>query len=71
VEDNGVGREKSAEIKSKRVQQHESFSTSATEERLKLLDNGLNNKDLLIYEDLKNEQGEAIGTRVLITIALG
>jgi two-component system, LytTR family, sensor kinase len=71
VEDNGVGREKSAEIKSKRVQQHESFSTSATEERLKLLGNGLNNKDLLIYEDLKNEQGEAIGTRVLITIALG
>jgi two-component system, LytTR family, sensor kinase len=71
VEDNGVGREKSAEFKSKRIQQHESFSTSATEERLKLLGNGLNNKDLLIYEDLKNEEGEVVGTRVLITIALG
>ncbi|MCU0467130.1 MAG: tetratricopeptide repeat protein [Arcicella sp.] len=71
VEDNGVGREKSAEIKSKRVQQHESFSTSATEERLKLLSNGLTNKDLVVYEDLKNEQGEVIGTRVRIMITLG
>jgi two-component system, LytTR family, sensor kinase len=71
VEDNGVGREKSAQIKSKRVQQHESFSTSATEERLRLLGNGLNGKDLVVYEDLKNEEGEGIGTRVKITIALG
>jgi two-component system, LytTR family, sensor kinase len=71
VEDNGVGREKSAEIKSKQIQQHESFSTSATEERLKLLGNNLNGKDLVVYEDLKNEHQEVIGTRVLITIALG
>ncbi|MDZ7896896.1 MAG: histidine kinase [Arcicella sp.] len=71
VEDNGVGREKSTEIKSKRVQQHESFSTSATEERLRLLGNGLNNKDLVVYEDLRNGQGEGIGTRVRIKIPLG
>ena len=71
VEDNGVGREKSAEIKSKRVQQHESFSTTATEERLRLLSNGLNNKDLVVYEDLQNSVGEAIGTKVTIKIALG
>lgn len=70
VEDNGVGREKSAEIKSKRIQQHESFSTSATEERLKLLGNNLNGKDLVAYEDLKNEHQEVIGTRVTVTIAL-
>jgi sensor histidine kinase YesM len=70
VEDNGVGREKSAEIKSKRIQQHESFSTSATEERLRLLSNNLNNNDLVVYEDLKNEDQEVVGTKVTLTIAL-
>ncbi len=70
VEDNGVGREKSAEIKSKQIQQHQSFSTSATEERLRLLGNNLNGKDLVVYEDLKNDRQEVVGTRVLITIAL-
>lgn len=69
VEDNGVGREKSAQFKSNRIQQHESFSTSATEERLRLLGNKLSSKDLVVYEDLKNENGEATGTRVSIKIA--
>jgi tetratricopeptide (TPR) repeat protein len=70
VEDNGIGREKSAELKSKRVQQHESFSTSATEERLRLLSNNLNNQDLMVYEDLKDQQNQALGTRVTIKIPL-
>jgi two-component system, LytTR family, sensor kinase len=71
VEDNGVGREKSSIIKSKQIQQHESFSTSATEERLRLLGNNLNGKDLVVYEDLKNVNQEVVGTRVVIKIALG
>lgn len=71
VEDNGVGREKSAEFKSKRVQQHESFSSVATEERLKLLSSNMNQKDLVLYEDLKNDNNEVIGTKVTLTIALG
>ncbi|MFN3850933.1 MAG: tetratricopeptide repeat protein [Spirosomataceae bacterium] len=70
VEDNGIGREKSAEIKSKRVQQHESFSTSATEERLRLLSNGLLDKNYITYEDLQDQNNQAAGTRVTITIPL-
>ncbi|MFY7912279.1 MAG: tetratricopeptide repeat-containing sensor histidine kinase [Emticicia sp.] len=70
VEDNGIGREKSAEIKSKRIQQHESFSTSATEERLRLLNNGLLEKNYIIYEDLQDQNQQAAGTRVTITIPL-
>lgn len=71
VEDNGIGRGKSAEIKSKRVQQHESFSTSATEERLRLLNNDLQNQNLIVYEDLKNNDNQVVGTKVTLTIALG
>ena len=64
VEDNGIGREKSAEIKSKQVQQHESFSTSATAERLQLLSQNANIKDFVVYED-KPE-----GTKVTLFIPL-
>jgi two-component system, LytTR family, sensor kinase len=63
VEDNGVGRIKSAEIKSKRTIQHESFSTSATNERLKLLSNDFENNDFLTFEDLQNTDNEPIGTK--------
>lgn len=70
VEDNGIGREKSAEIKNKRIQQHESFSTSATEERLRLLSNGLLDKNYITYEDLQDQNNQAAGTRVTITIPL-
>ncbi|MDZ7933912.1 MAG: tetratricopeptide repeat protein [Emticicia sp.] len=71
VEDNGIGREKSGEIKSKRGNQHESFSTSATEERLKLLSSQLNAKDLVRYEDLTDAEGNPTGTKVIIKIPLG
>ena len=70
VQDNGVGREKSAEIKSKRVQQHESFSTDATQERLRLFANDLTTKDLIVYEDLKDSNDASVGTRVTIKIKI-
>ena len=64
VTDNGIGREKAAEIKSKQIQQHESFSTSATEDRLRLLSNDLTIKDFIVYEDITD------GTLVKIIIPL-
>lgn len=71
VEDNGIGREKSAEIKSMYSKQHESFSTSATEERLRLLSHDLNLQELMVYEDLKDEQNQALGTKITLKIPLG
>lgn len=71
VEDNGIGRKKSGEIKAKRIQQHESFSTAATEERLRLLSHQFNSTDLVTYKDLKDSDGNPTGTKVIITIPLG
>jgi two-component system, LytTR family, sensor kinase len=68
VEDNGIGRQKSAQINARRAD-HESFSTKATEERLKLLGN-LSDDDAVVYDDLKNANHEASGTRVTIRIPL-
>lgn len=70
VEDNGVGRAKSAEIKQKRFASHESFSTAATSERLRLLSSSLNSQELVHYDDLLDEQGQSLGTRVMLKIPL-
>jgi hypothetical protein len=62
MEDNGVGREASAEINKNRKQLHESFSTSANAKRLDLLNQNRDEKIGVTYEDLK------AGTKVTILI---
>jgi len=70
VEDDGVGREKARQIKEQRTQTHVSMGTRITESRLSLI-NSLYGSDLKIkYDDLKDAQGNAAGTRVTIYISL-
>ncbi len=68
IEDNGVGREKSAEYKRNRLNQHTSFATSATQKRLELLNYGRKDTIILQIKDLYTPTGEASGTRVLLEI---
>ncbi|NOS93700.1 MAG: histidine kinase [Cyclobacteriaceae bacterium] len=71
IEDNGVGRVKSAEINRMRDPNHKSFATEATKTRLELLN--YNNMDYTIGEqliDLYDEAGQALGTRVILNIPL-
>lgn len=70
IKDNGIGRLKSAEIKSKSILNHQSFSTNAIEERLKLLNNKLKLKNLIEYEDALNPDNEVCGTIVSLKIPL-
>ena len=72
VEDNGIGREKAAQLKMEdpQFQNHRSKGTRITEERLSILHNS---KEELFVEiiDLKDpETGEAQGTRVEIQIPI-
>ena len=68
VEDDGIGREKAGEIKSKQSLNHQSMATDITLERLKVLNKKLKKKIELRIIDLKNESGEATGTKVVIEI---
>lgn len=68
IEDNGVGRKRSAEIKEQRSKTHTSFATKATEDRLTLLNYKKDNKIGVQTEDLFNEDGSPGGTRVLLKI---
>jgi two-component system, LytTR family, sensor kinase len=70
VIDNGIGREKSAEINAKNHSTHNSFSTKAIEQRLELLNEKLQLPDLIAYTDLVSSDNVINGTKVVIKIPI-
>lgn len=68
VEDNGVGREKSAELKANRNSAHRSFGTQSVLERIDLLNLERTEKIMLTIYDLYNDQKRPAGTRVELLI---
>lgn len=68
ITDNGIGRVKANLLQKQRLSSHQSFSTSATGQRLELLNKGLKRKINVQYEDIYLEDGESGGTKVLICI---
>lgn len=70
ITDNGIGRDKAREIKKRRKGDHESFATKGIENRLKLLRNKHGAKLGYHFKDLKNKNGEALGTQLKVTIPI-
>lgn len=70
VEDNGIGRKASAALNEKRLKKHQSFATSATQNRIELLNIGRTKDISLQIIDLTDEAGNALGTKVEIRIPL-
>ncbi|MFN3315794.1 MAG: sensor histidine kinase, partial [Raineya sp.] len=70
IEDNGIGRVKSAEINRKNQKKHKSFAISATQKRLDLLNYGNKNNIQSEIIDLYDEQNQAIGTKVILKIPM-
>ncbi|MBA4239433.1 MAG: hypothetical protein C0448_01815 [Sphingobacteriaceae bacterium] len=67
VTDNGIGRKKSEEIKSRHGRSHQSFATQATEKRIELLNSyGVNEFNFEIIDNMDGDK--ALGTTVIITI---
>lgn len=66
--DNGVGRVKAGETKES--DEHKSFGTNITQERLAVINELYNSKLSETITDLYDEQGNAIGTRVEIFIPI-
>ncbi|MBN8697229.1 MAG: histidine kinase [Bacteroidetes bacterium] len=67
IEDNGIGRKRSAEINKKYRTGHYSFATNATEKRIELL-NSFSKKQYRFEIIDKEEKGEPTGTKVNIHI---
>jgi len=70
LEDNGIGRKKAQELLFKENKDHKSLATTITRERIHVLSKKLKKKIKLSILDLKNEKGEAEGTKVMFEIPL-
>ncbi len=70
IEDNGIGREKSKEIRDKKEKYHQSRGMSVTKDRLEILKN-INHLDAgYTFEDLYDTNKNARGTRVVIVLPI-
>lgn len=67
--DNGIGRQKSAEIKAGNLEKHSSFSTKSIQQRLELLNDNLQLQELITYSDIE-ENDTIVGTKVVVNIPL-
>ncbi len=68
IEDNGVGRDKAKELKSKSASTKKSLGMKLTEDRLALLNKQAKLDASVEIEDLKSTSGEAAGTKVILKI---
>jgi sensor histidine kinase YesM len=68
--DNGIGRKQANEYKSKSAIKQKSFGMKVTAERIELINHLYNTDTKVTIEDLMDENGEALGTRVIIIIPI-
>ena len=68
IEDNGVGREKSALIKQKKLYKKESIGINLTKERLSVFEKDYENNYSLKFKDLYDKDKKAIGTKVILKL---
>lgn len=67
ITDNGIGREKAAELKSKSVNQEKSYGIQITRDRLSMLDKDSKTSHVEVI-NLTDKLGNAAGTRVIVKI---
>lgn len=70
IEDNGIGREKAQQLKSKQVLKKKSYGMEITHNRIEILNKIENENTVCHVQDLKDEMGNPLGTRVELTIPL-
>ena len=68
VTDNGVGRARAAELKSKSAMAHKSFGMSITHQRIELINQMYNTNMSVMVNDLYDGEGNATGTEIRIDI---
>ena len=68
IDDNGIGRKRSAELNMQKQNKHQGFSTNANKKRLDILNEGLNNVIAIEITDKEDSSGNALGTLVTFNI---
>ncbi len=70
IEDNGIGRDKARDLKTKSATKSKSMGMKITRDRLSLINNMHQKNSIVQVEDLKSPDGNAIGTRVTLYIPI-
>lgn len=70
IDDNGIGRKKSQELKALKPSSHKSFASEANRKRLQLLNQGRENTIDIEYLDKLDSYGNPLGTMVVLAIPL-
>lgn len=70
IDDNGIGRQKSAELNAIKNKNHQSFATHAMQNRVELLNQNKTNKITINFIDKQNQSQQSMGTTVVIEIPL-
>jgi sensor histidine kinase YesM len=70
ISDNGIGREKALAYKSKSVMKNKSLGMKVTSERIELINQIYKTNTNVEIIDLKDKNGEALGTKVILNIPI-
>lgn len=70
IDDNGIGRERSAELNKNRLNKHQSFASEANQKRLAILNTGKANHFGIEILDKKNREGQSLGTCITLIIPI-
>jgi sensor histidine kinase YesM len=70
IDDNGIGRKRSAELNQNRNKQHQSFASEANSKRLEVLNYGKTNKVSVEIEDKMDAYNMPTGTLVTLHIPI-
>jgi LytS/YehU family sensor histidine kinase len=68
ISDNGIGRSKAAMLQSTSTEHKKSMGQQITKERLTLFNQGANEGNFLNFEDIKDDEGNEAGTRVILRL---
>ncbi len=66
IEDNGIGRERALQLKSRNPIEYQSKGMSLTANRVELLNKTMDRSIQIIVDDLRNQANDASGTRVTV-----
>jgi tetratricopeptide (TPR) repeat protein len=70
IQDNGIGFDKSKEIKENLVSVHKSMALDITKKRLEMMEASTSHKANVTIEELKNNKGEIQGTKVVLSLPI-
>lgn len=70
IVDNGIGRLKSLELKTQQEKSHKSMATHITKERIRVINKTLKEKISFDIIDLSDDEGKALGTKIIYEIPL-